>query len=391
MAIPRALLLVRHAERSGLPTGGRQGDRARGARGEPGDETALPQPGRGQRPAGRARAARAAAGDRGGDPPLPRRRDYLERIKALSAENGGDAGELTPFGPGGYEIALLAAGGVITAIDAVLDGTVDNVYALTRPPGHHAEPDRGRGFCIFANAAIGAKHAREARGLDRVAVVDWDVHHGNGTQKIFWEDPSVLTISSHQDNNYPPDSGHVHEVGAGAGEGFNLNVPLPAGSGVGAYVAAYERVVAPALRAFRPDLIIVASGLDASNMDPLARMMMHSDGYRQLTRLLMDVAEDVCEGRLVVEHEGGYSSAYVPFCGLASSRSSRASKSAIDDPYLEFFQGVGRPGPAAAPGRGDRGRRGEPVAARAGVVPEACARGSGWSSTRSPGSAAATR
>ena len=268
-------------------------------------------------------------------------RDYLERIKALSAENGGDAGELTPFGPGGYEIALLAAGGVITAIDAVLDGTVDNVYALTRPPGHHAEPDIGRGFCIFANAAIGAKHAREARGLDRIAVVDWDVHHGNGTQKIFWEDPSVLTISSHQDNNYPPDSGHVHEVGAGAGEGFNLNIPLPSGSGVGAYVAAYERVVAPALRAFDPDLIIVASGLDASNMDPLARMMMHSDGYRQLTQLMLDVAADVCEGRLVVEHEGGYSSPYVPFCGLAVVEALAGTKSDIDDPYLDFFKGTG--------------------------------------------------
>jgi acetoin utilization deacetylase AcuC-like enzyme len=266
--------------------------------------------------------------------------EYLERIKALSADNGGEAGELTPFGPGGYEIALLAAGGVISAIDAVLDGTVDNVYALTRPPGHHAEPDRGRGFCIFANAAIGARHARDARGLDRVAVVDWDVHHGNGTQKIFWEDPTVLTISSHQDNNYPPDSGHVHEVGGGGGEGYNLNIPLPAGSGVGAYVAAYERVVAPALTAFKPDLIIVASGLDASNMDPLARMMMHSEGYKQLTRVLMDVADDVREGRLVVEHEGGYSSAYVPFCGLAIVEELSGVKSAIDDPYLEFFKGA---------------------------------------------------
>jgi acetoin utilization deacetylase AcuC-like enzyme len=268
-------------------------------------------------------------------------RAYLEKIKALSADNGGDAGELTPFGPGGYEIALLAAGGVITAIDAVLDGTVDNVYALTRPPGHHAEPDLGRGFCIFANASIGARHAREARGLERVAVVDWDVHHGNGTQKIFWEDPSVLTISSHQDNFYPPDSGHVHEVGAGAGEGFNLNVPLPPGSGVPAYVAAYERVVVPALRAFKPELIIVASGLDANVMDPLARMMVHSDGYRQLTRLLMDVANDVCGGRLVVEHEGGYSSAYVPFCGLAVVEELAGIASGVEDPFLPIYATMG--------------------------------------------------
>jgi acetoin utilization deacetylase AcuC-like enzyme len=267
-------------------------------------------------------------------------RAYLERIKALSAENGGDAGELTPFGPGGYEIALLAAGGVISAIDAVLDGTVDNVYALVRPPGHHAEPDLGRGFCIFGNAAIGAKHAREARGLERVAVVDWDVHHGNGTQKIFWEDPSVLTISSHQDNWYPPDSGHVHEVGAGAGEGYSLNIPLPPGSGVGAYVAAYERVVAPALRAFRPELIVVASGLDASAMDPLAHMLVHSDGYRQLTRILLDVADEV-DARLVVEHEGGYSSAYVPFCGLAIVEELAGIRSGLEDPFLPIFEGMG--------------------------------------------------
>jgi acetoin utilization deacetylase AcuC-like enzyme len=268
-------------------------------------------------------------------------REYLERIKALSAENGGDAGELTPFGPGGCEIALLAAGGVITAVDAVLDGRVSNVYALVRPPGHHSEPDLGRGFCIFANAAIAAKHAREARGLERVAVVDWDVHHGNGTQKAFWTDPTVLTISSHQNNNYPPDSGHVHEIGEGEGEGACINIPLPPGSGVGAYLAAYERIVAPALRAFKPELIIVASGLDASMMDPLARMMMTSAGYGRLTRLLMDVADDVCDGRLVIEHEGGYSSAYVPFCGLAVVEALSGIASGVEDPFLPVFEGIG--------------------------------------------------
>jgi acetoin utilization deacetylase AcuC-like enzyme len=267
--------------------------------------------------------------------------EYLERIKALSAENGGDAGEFTPFGPGSYEIALLAAGGVITAVDAVLDGKVDNVYALVRPPGHHAEADIGRGFCIFANAAIAARHAREARGLERVAVVDWDVHHGNGTQKAFYSDPTVLTISSHQDNYYPPDSGHVHEIGEAEGEGFSINIPLPPGSGSGAYVAAYERVVAPALRAFKPELVIVASGLDANAMDPLAHMMVHSGGYRRLTEIVMEVAEEVCGGRLVVEHEGGYSSAYVPYCGLAIVEQLSGIKSSIDDPFLPIFEGVG--------------------------------------------------
>jgi acetoin utilization deacetylase AcuC-like enzyme len=265
--------------------------------------------------------------------------EYVEKIRALSADNGGEAGELTPFGPGGYEIALLAAGGVISAIDAVLDGTVDNVYALTRPPGHHAEADLGRGFCIFGNAAVGVMHARQARGLERVAVVDWDVHHGNGTQKAFWADPSVLAISSHQDNLYPPDSGHLHEIGEGDGEGYTINIPLPSGSGAGAYVAAYERVVAPALRAFKPELIVVASGLDASALDPLARMMVHSDGYRRLTEIVMEVAGEVCDGRLVVEHEGGYSSAYVPYCGLAIVEQLSGTRGSIDDPYLEFFSG----------------------------------------------------
>jgi acetoin utilization deacetylase AcuC-like enzyme len=236
---------------------------------------------------------------------------------------------------------VLAAGGVITAIDAVLDGKVDNVYALTRPPGHHAEADQGRGFCIFGNAAIGAMHARQARGLERVAIVDWDVHHGNGTQKAFYGDPTVLTVSIHQDNYYPPGEGMLEEVGEGAGEGYAINLPLPAGSGVGAYVAAFERVVAPALRSFRPDLIIVASGLDASVMDPLARMMMTSAGYKRLTQILMEVADEVCDGRLVVEHEGGYSSAYVPFCGLAVVEQLSGISSGVTDPFLEIFEGVG--------------------------------------------------
>ena len=146
-------------------------------------------------------------------------REYVERVKKMSAESGGEAGEETPFGRGSYEIALLAAGGCISAVDAVLDGKVDNAYALVRPPGHHAEKDQGRGFCIFGNTALAAMHARQARGLARVAIVDWDVHHGNGTEHAFYSDPTVLTISIHQDNNYPPGSGAMTDVGEGAGRG----------------------------------------------------------------------------------------------------------------------------------------------------------------------------
>jgi acetoin utilization deacetylase AcuC-like enzyme len=268
-------------------------------------------------------------------------REYVERIKNLSSEAGGEAGEETPFGRGSYEIALLAAGGCITAVDAVLDGKVDNVYALVRPPGHHAEKDQGRGFCIFGNTALAAMHARQSRGLSRVAIVDWDVHHGNGTEHAFYPDPTVLTISIHQDNNYPPGSGAITDIGEGAGRGYNINVPLPPGSGVGAYVATFERVVAPALTAFRPELILIASGLDASAMDPLASMMMTSDGYRTLTRNVLAVARDVCGGRLVACHEGGYSPAYVPYCGLAIIEELAGIRTGLDDPLLGLLAGFG--------------------------------------------------
>jgi len=268
-------------------------------------------------------------------------REYVERIKEASSKMGGDAGDLTPFGPGSYEIALLAVGGCITAVDAVLDGEVDNVYALVRPPGHHAERDTGRGFCIFGNVALAAIHARQVRGLSRVAVVDWDVHHGNGTEHAFYDDPTVLTISIHQDNNYPPNSGAITDTGSGEGEGYNINVPLPPGSGVGAYVATIERVVLPALRAYSPELILVASGLDASAMDPLASMMMTSDGYRSLTRAMLGVAAEVCGGRLVICHEGGYSPAYVPYCGLAVIEELAGVRTDLADPLLDLLASFG--------------------------------------------------
>jgi acetoin utilization deacetylase AcuC-like enzyme len=268
-------------------------------------------------------------------------REYVERIKKLSSEAGGEAGEETPFGRGSYEIALLAAGGCITAVDAVLDAKVDNAYALVRPPGHHAEKDQGRGFCIFGNTALAAMHARQARGLARVAIVDWDVHHGNGTEHAFYSDPTVLTLSIHQDNNYPPASGAITDTGDGAGHGYNINIPLPPGSGVGAYVATFERVVAPALRAFRPELILIASGLDASAMDPLASMMMTSEGYRTLTHVVLDVARDVCGGRVVACHEGGYSPAYVPYCGLAIIEELAGIRTGLDDPLLGLLAGFG--------------------------------------------------
>jgi acetoin utilization deacetylase AcuC-like enzyme len=262
-------------------------------------------------------------------------RDYIESIRLMSANQGGDAGEFTSFGTGSFEIALLSAGGVIGAVESVIRGITDNAYALVRPPGHHAEPNRGRGYCIFGNIAIAVMYARAKLGVARVAVVDWDVHHGNGTQLAFYYNPEVLTISIHEDNNYPFGSGSIAENGAGRGTGFNLNIPLPSGSGVGAYLACFERVVVPALRKFRPELIVVASGLDASAYDPLGRMLLTSECYRVMTRMMIEVALDHCGGRLVLAHEGGYSEMYVPFCGLAIVELC-GLRTEIADPYVDL-------------------------------------------------------
>jgi acetoin utilization deacetylase AcuC-like enzyme len=268
-------------------------------------------------------------------------REYIAQIKRMSAERGGEAGEFTPFGAGSFEIALLAAGGVMRAVEAVVTGAVENAYALVRPPGHHAEANRGRGYCIFGNIAVAIMYARAKLGVARVAVVDWDVHHGNGTQAAFYEDPNILTISIHQDNLYPANSGGIDENGAGRGAGYNLNLPMPPGCGGGAYVAAFERVIVPALRKFKAELIVVASGLDAGALDPLGRMMLHSDHYRHLTRMLLEVASAVSAGRIVLAHEGGYSAIYVPFCGLAIMEELSGIRSKIVDPYIELAESWG--------------------------------------------------
>ncbi|MBB4661861.1 class II histone deacetylase [Conexibacter arvalis] len=270
--------------------------------------------------------------------------EYVERVRELSAGAGGEGVDgTTVIGKGSYEVALLAAGGVIAAVDAVLDGTVDNAYALVRPAGHHALADAAMGFCLFGNVAVAAHHARVARGLERVAVVDWDVHHGNGTQAAFYDDPSVLTISLHQDNCFPPGSGLVEETGAGAGEGFNINVPLPPGSGDGAYEAAFERIVVPALERFEPQLILVASGLDASAMDPLGRMMLSPRGYGRIAEQLLDAAARLCDGRVAMAHEGGYSAELVPFCGLAVIERMAGVETKVRGTILqEFPAGMGQ-------------------------------------------------
>jgi len=269
---------------------------------------------------------------------------YVDGVKCMSDTNGGDAGQMARFQKGGYEIALLSAGGILAAVEALMSEDADkieNAYCLVRPPGHHAERDLGRGFCIFNNVVIGALHARALHASRysgpplRIAIVDYDVHHGNGTEQAFWSDPDTLFISVHQDKNFPLDTGALHDTGhPELAPGSNINIPLPPGSGCGAYALAFDRVVIPALRRFKPDFIFVSSGFDASFVDELARMMLSSEAFAEISRKLLAVSDELCPGRLLFAHEGGYSKDYVPYCGLAVVEVLSGVRSAVVDPYL---------------------------------------------------------
>ncbi len=270
--------------------------------------------------------------------------DFLNQFKALSDAGGGELGLRAPFGPGGYEIACLSAGLAKAALFDVLDGRHETAYALSRPPGHHCLPDWQNGFCLLANIAIAIEAALAAGKAHRIAVLDWDVHHGNGTEAIFYDRDDVLTVSLHQDRNYPLDTGAFADRGRGAGEGYNLNIPLPPGTGHAGWIAALTRVALPAIEAFRPDVIIVACGFDASAFDPLSRMLATAETFREMTRQTRDVAGRVADGRLVLVHEGGYSEAHVPFCGHAVLEELTGSSHTAPDPFAEALI-ARQPGP----------------------------------------------
>jgi acetoin utilization deacetylase AcuC-like enzyme len=204
-----------------------------------------------------------------------------------------------------YDVARLAAGGVIAAVDAVLTGAMRNAFCAIRPPGHHAESDTPMGFCLFNNAAIAAKYAQEKFGIRKVAIVDWDVHHGNGTQEIFYEDPSVFYISLHQFPFYPG-TGSRGESGSGKGDGYTLNFPLRAGSGEKEYIGAFTGQLIPRLELYRPEFLIISAGFDAHKDDPLANMELTESSYATMTALLMEVADKCAAGRIVSVLEGGY-------------------------------------------------------------------------------------
>ncbi|MEW5980953.1 MAG: histone deacetylase [Acidobacteriota bacterium] len=228
---------------------------------------------------------------------------YLERLAALS----GRAAMLDPdtfTSPESVALARLAAGACTTGVDRMLDGAVDRVAALVRPPGHHAEPGRAMGFCLVNNAAVAAAHAL-ARGVPRVAVVDFDVHHGNGTQAAFAAEPRVLYVSTHQWPFYPG-SGSVSEVGRGEGEGYTVNIPMEAGSGDSDYDAVFSQVVIPVLQEYAPSLLIISAGYDAHERDPLGGMRMSESGYATLMSRLASATQSCCAGRMLLVTEGGY-------------------------------------------------------------------------------------
>lgn len=203
------------------------------------------------------------------------------------------------------EVASLAAGGLCRAIEEVCAGDVDNAFALVRPPGHHAEREMSGGFCLYNNVAIGARFAQSVLGLRRILIVDWDLHHGNGTQHCFDEDPSVLFFSTHQAFTYPY-TGGLKESGKGDGKGYTVNVPLPPGWGDGEYLALWNRVLKPVTLSFQPDVILVSAGFDIHFNDPLGGMRVTPRGFAAMTRILLDLADACCEGRLVMTLEGGY-------------------------------------------------------------------------------------
>jgi len=204
-----------------------------------------------------------------------------------------------------FDAAGLAAGGVIAAIDSVVSGETDNAFALVRPPGHHATQNAAAGFCIFNNIAIGARHALERLGMKRVLIADWDLHHGNGTQSAFYEDDRVLYFSTHQSPAYPG-TGRPEEIGQGAGAGYTINVPLLPGADDAMYLRVFQDILVPVVRDFRPELILVSAGFDPYEGDPLGEMNMTPPGFAGLARILLDLAEEVCGGRLVAVLEGGY-------------------------------------------------------------------------------------
>jgi acetoin utilization deacetylase AcuC-like enzyme len=231
--------------------------------------------------------------------------EYVEKIAATAGKRSTYLDPDTSTSADSWDAASKAVGGLLNLVDAVVRGEVRNGFGLVRPPGHHAEWDRAMGFCLFNNIALAARHALAEHGMERIAIVDWDLHHGNGTQHSFYDDPRVLFISTHQYPHYPG-TGSIEETGKGKGEGFTVNVPLGPGAGDEEFVAIVQSVVVPVLRSYKPEFVLLSAGFDAHARDPLGALGITEQGYGDMLKLLMDAAGEVCSERLILTLEGGY-------------------------------------------------------------------------------------
>jgi acetoin utilization deacetylase AcuC-like enzyme len=256
--------------------------------------------------------------------------EHIQRVKDIVARGGGHLDPDTYTNARSFDAALLAAGAIVRAVDAVMTGEVNNAFALVRPPGHHATRSRAMGFCLFNNIAVGAAHALAAHGLERVLIVDYDVHHGNGTQDIFYQCPDVLYFSTHQYPHYPG-TGDWREIGEGAGAGYTVNVPLPPYVGDVGYQRVFDDLLYPVAERYQPQLVLVSVGYDAHWRDPLAMENLSLAGYTALARTLIELAREQCAGRIVFVLEGGYD---IPVCanGVADTFRALLGDAEIPDP-----------------------------------------------------------
>ena len=262
-------------------------------------------------------------------------RAYLDELAAIPVDSRHRFSRTTVFGPGSFAVVRLAAGLTIAAARHVWSGAGKAAYALVRPPGHHAQPASADGYCFVNNIGVAIEVLRR-EGLTRAAVIDWDVHHGNGTQEGFYADPEILTVSLHMDHGAwgatHPQSGGADEVGTGAGKGANLNLPLPFGASNAFYLAAFDRLVAPAIRAHRPEVLFVANGQDANQFDPNGRQCLDMAGFYALGQRARALAGELCDGRLVLVQEGGYAVSYAAYCLHASLAGVLGYPLEIEDP-----------------------------------------------------------
>jgi acetoin utilization deacetylase AcuC-like enzyme len=268
---------------------------------------------------------------------LVHNRDYIARIADVAENGGGWLDPDTVMSSGSYEAAVYAVGGAIKATEAVLNKEIDSAFALVRPPGHHATPRRAMGFCLFNNIAIAAKYAISQYKLERVAIIDFDVHHGNGTQEAFYDNPQVLYVSTHEYPFYPGTGGR-DETGIGKAEGTKINIPLPSGCGDTEYLQVFDQVIAPAVRRFNPRLILVSAGYDLHWADHMAFMQVTTTGFAEMVKIIKGLADELCESRLIFCLEGGYHLKALA-CSVKATFDVLLCNSRIEDPLGQPKQG----------------------------------------------------